>query len=173
MILSGALEYLYPKKDRRQILWELTDAYHTTTRPSDLNLTIPGEQVTLKPMTSKQKFAAELNVTKVSIDNHPTYLYRNTFSHHKTILISQLHSMNNGQKVKVGGIIVTRQSPPTANGIRFLALEDSSGLINVVIHPNTYNSYRTEYHSNFVIIQGKLQLKYGSVNLIAMHIISL
>ena len=81
--------------------------------------------------------------------------------------------MNNGQKVKVGGIIVTRQSPPTANGIRFLALEDSSGLINVVIHPNTYNSYRTEYHSSFVIIQGKLQLKYGSVNLIAMHIISL
>ena len=173
MILSGALDYLYPKKDRRQILWELTDAYHTTTRPSDLNLTIPGEQVTLKPMTSEQKFAAELNVTEVSIHNHPTYLYRNTFSHHKTILISQLHSMNNGQKVKVGGIIVTRQSPPTANGIRFLALEDSSGLINVVIHPNTYNSYRTEYHSNFVIIQGKLQLKYGSVNLIAMHIISL
>ena len=81
--------------------------------------------------------------------------------------------MNNGQKVKVGGIVVTRQSPPTANGIRFLALEDKSGLINVIIHANTYNSYRIEYHSNFVIVEGNLQIKHGALNLIATHIISL
>ena len=173
IILSGALDYLHPRKHRRQILWELTDAYQTTSRLNDLKLTIPEEQVALKPMTPEQKFAAQLHATRVSIDNHPTYLYRNILSHHKTTLVSQLHSMNNGQKVKVGGIVATRQSPPTANGIRFLALEDSSGLINVVIHPNTYNSYRIEYYSNFIIIQGNLQITHGSLNLIAMHIISL
>ena len=173
IVLSGALDYLHPKKHRRQILWELTDAYQTTSRLNDLKLTISREQVVLKPMTPEQKFASEFNATQVSIDNHPTYLYRDALSHHKTTLVSQLHSMNNGQKVKVGGIVVTRQSPPTANGIRFLALEDSSGLINVVIHANTYNSYRIEYHSNFVVVQGSLQIKHGALNLIATHIISL
>ena len=95
-------------------------------------------------MTPEQKFASEFNATQVSIDNHPTYLYRDALSHHKTILVSQLHSMNNGQKVKVGGIVVTRQSPPTANGIRFLALEDSSGIINVVTVSYTHLTLPTK-----------------------------
>ena len=173
IILSGALDYLHPRKHRRQILWELTDAYQTKPGLKDLELTIPGEQAELQPMTSEEEFTSQLHATRVSIDHHPTYLYRNVLSHHKTTLASQLHSMNNGQKVKVGGIVVTRQSPPTANGIRFLALEDKSGLINVIIHANTYNSYRIEYHSNFVIVEGNLQIKHGALNLIATHIISL
>lgn len=173
IILSGALDYLHPRKHRRQILWELTDAYQTKPGLKDLELTIPEEQAALQPMTSEEEFTSQLHATRVSIDHHPTYLYRNVLSHHKTTLASQLHGMNNGQKVKVGGIVVTRQSPPTANGIRFLALEDKSGLINVIIHTNTYNSYRIEYHSNFVIVEGNLQIKHGALNLIATHIISL
>lgn len=65
--------------------------------------------------------------------------------------------MRDGQKVKIGGLIVARQSPPTAKGFHFLAVEDSHGMLNVIVAPKVYDEYRLAMRATFVVIEGMLQ----------------
>jgi error-prone DNA polymerase len=78
--------------------------------------------------------------------------------------------LKHGQKVKVGGLIVTLQRPPTAHGFAFLALEDPTRLVNVVIAPQVYAQYREAIHSTFVIVDGVVQKDHGTVNVVATQV---
>jgi DNA polymerase III alpha subunit len=42
--------------------------------------------------------------------------------------------------VRAAGIVVGRQRPGTATGIVFVTLEDETGLVNVVVHPQLVES---------------------------------
>jgi integrase len=80
-----------------------------------------------------------------------------------------------------GGIIVARQHPPTAKGFAFLAVEDSDGMVNVVVSLDVYAQCRAAIHAAFVIIEGVVQKDHGatphcahavgaSVNMIARQV---
>ena len=72
--------------------------------------------------------------------------------------------------MRVGGLIVTLQRPPTANGYAFLALEDPTGMVNVVISPEVYAQYREAVHSLFVIVDGMVQMDHEAINVVAKEI---
>ncbi|MBN1262286.1 MAG: hypothetical protein JXB35_16525 [Anaerolineae bacterium] len=38
-------------------------------------------------------------------------------------------------RLRVGGVIIARQRPPTARGTAFVALEDEGGVVNVILRP--------------------------------------
>ena len=70
--------------------------------------------------------------------------------------------------VEVGGLVVCRQRPGTAKGFVFLVLEDEFGLVNVIIKPDLYERQRSQVRTEpFVIVQGKLQRRDGTVNVVA------
>ncbi len=75
--------------------------------------------------------------------------------------------------MKVGGLIVTLQRPPTANGYAFLALEDPTGLVNVVIALRVYAQYREAIHSTSVIVDGVVQKDHGAINMVATQVTSI
>jgi hypothetical protein len=43
-----------------------------------------------------------------------------------------------GRRVRVAGLLVVHQSPPTAKGFHFLTLETETGLVNVIVRPAIY-----------------------------------
>jgi error-prone DNA polymerase len=172
LLLAGALDYLHPTGDRRRMLWELAEAYHTATGTPLLELSDRAEQVALPPMTTAQRLATELAVTGVSARHHPTDLRRKFFARAGALPVAKLSNLRNGQLVTVGGMVVTRQHPPTARGICFLALEDSSGLLNVVVYPDVYAQYRAGCRATFALIHGQLQLEHGAVHVVAREVVA-
>jgi len=84
--------------------------------------------------------------------------------------IKDLAQMRHGQAVTIGGIIVARQHPPTAKGFAFLAVEDSDGMVNVVVSPDVYAKYRTAIHAAFAIIEGVVQRDHKAINVIAKEV---
>ncbi len=46
---------------------------------------------------------------------------------------------------------------PTANGIAFLAVEDDSGIVNVMLYPEVIQTYRRAVMSRFLIIEGEIR----------------
>ncbi|CAG1772097.1 partial Error-prone DNA polymerase, partial [uncultured bacterium] len=56
--------------------------------------------------------------------------------------IGELARLKHGQPIKIGGLLVAVQRPPTAKGFAFLAVEDASGLVNVIVAPLVYEQYR-------------------------------
>ena len=172
LILAGALDYLQQDGNRRQLLWDLTNAYRIARVPPALELPDNDTRVQLTPMTADQSLITELVTTGVSTHRHPADLYLKIFVSAGAIPAAQLYNLRDGQPVTVGGMVIARQRPPTAHGICFLALEDSSGIINLVVYPDVYNKHRTGCRADFALIHGRMQIKHGAAHVVAHEVLA-
>jgi error-prone DNA polymerase len=84
-----------------------------------------------------------------------------------------LPDLRDGCKVWVGGVVVSRQRPPTAKGTAFLALEDEGGLINVVLRREVYEASRKALRSPFVVVEGRLQRRGEAISVLARRVMAL
>jgi error-prone DNA polymerase len=77
-------------------------------------------------------------------------------------------------RIKIGGLVVTRQHPMTARGTVFLALEDETGMVNVTLWPDTWARLRgiVRRHA-LLLVEGDLQREGSVVNVVAREIRSL
>ena len=65
-----------------------------------------------------------------------------------------------------GGLVTHRQRPGTANGVRFLNLEDETGLLNVIVLPPVWDAnYEIARKSIGMVIEGVLEYRDGVTNL--------
>ncbi len=133
LVLSSPLDYL---GERRQLLWDIAEAYRLAKRPRELPLYSQDEQVSLLPMDQATRLSTTFAVTGTSLEGHLTELRRNASTKAGAIPITELPSLKHNQRIKIGGVIVARQHPPTAKGFAFLAVEDPGGMVNVVIAPD-------------------------------------
>ena len=121
----------------------------------------------LPPMDAGTRLAASFAFTGVSLEAHLTATRRDAFSRAGARPIRELPHLKHGQNVKIGGLIVARQHPPTAKGFCFLAVEDPDGMVNVVVPPAVYEQSRQAIHSAFVIVDGWVQKDHGAINVLA------
>jgi error-prone DNA polymerase len=71
-------------------------------------------------------------------------------------------------KIKVGGVVTHRQRPETAAGVRFLNLEDETGIMNVVMMPQVWEAnYEIARKAIGMVITGVLEYRDGVTNLVA------
>ena len=86
----------------------------------------------------------------------------------------ELAQRQDGQEVRVGGLVVCRQRPGTAKGFVFLTLEDEWGLVNVIVRPDVYRQYRAVLRdSSLVAVVGRLQKAFSTTNVLATRAIAL
>jgi error-prone DNA polymerase len=164
LVLAGALDYL---GERRQLLWDIAEAYHMARRPAELPLTSRDERVRLRPMDARTRMAMTFAATGVSLDAHLTTLRRDAFTRAGARSIAGLAQMQDGQRVRIGGMIAARQRPPTAKGVCFLAVEDPDGIANVVVLPEVYARCRQAVRGAFVLVDGMVQRDHGSIHVVA------
>lgn len=83
----------------------------------------------------------------------------------------RLHSIPNGRAVKVAGNVIVRQRPGTAKGILFMSLEDETGISNVVIMPDVFDSQKLDILSHpWVIVEGQMQNVDRVIHILARRI---
>jgi error-prone DNA polymerase len=72
--------------------------------------------------------------------------------------------------VRIGGLVVARQRPATANGIVFMLLEDEHGTINLVVPPACYERDRLVVRGEpLVFAEGRLEKHpkaAGAINIV-------
>jgi error-prone DNA polymerase len=77
-------------------------------------------------------------------------------------------------RVRIGGLVVTRQHPMTAKGTVFLALEDETGMVNVTLWPDTWARLRGVVRRHaLLLVDGDLQREGSVVNVVARDVRSL
>ena len=60
--------------------------------------------------------------------------------------------------MRVAGAVITRQRPGTAKGFVFLTLEDETGIANIIVRPDLYDTYRVPIvEEPFLLVEGVLQ----------------
>lgn len=86
---------------------------------------------------------------------HPMTLYRRTMNSLEVRSVETCYRMQTGT-ITIGGIVILRQSPPTAHGVLFITLEDETGFIQCVVQPNERSYFRNILHNSALIVKGKL-----------------
>ena len=118
--------------------------------------------VPLRPMTEAERLVADYAGTGLSIGRHPMALRRDELAMRGILRASDLHAARQGRRVRVAGMVITRQRPGTAKGFVFLTLEDETGIANIIVRPDLFARDRLVIiEEPFLIVDGVLQSQDG------------
>ena len=125
----------------------------------------------LPPMDADERLQADYAGMGLTIGPHPMALRRGEMSLRGVLRAVDLPNAKNGRRVRVAGMVITRQRPGTAKGFVFLTLEDETGISNVIIRPDLFDRHRmTVVRQPFLIVDGVLQHQDGVLSVRAERV---
>ncbi len=168
LILAGAFDSLEP--NRRQAVWRFNE--HADDWQSEPLVTEPSEAVTLPLMTNRQKVATDYRLLSLSTTDHLIHFYRPQFDQLRVIDSRTLRqSVKDGARVRVGGLVITRQSPSTGKQFKFFTLADEFGQVDVILRPPIYQRYRRVANLEpILVMDGTVQKQDGVMSVLVDHI---
>ncbi|MFC2015785.1 DNA polymerase III subunit alpha [Chloroflexota bacterium] len=153
LIRAGAMDGL--GRARRDLLWELGGLVY---QEEGLDLQVPVEAVALPSLDQVERLAWEYELLGVAPGTHVMDLYRESLEVQGVLSSRQLEGQPDGRVVRVAGLAVVRQRPPTAKGFLFITLEDEQGLANLIVRPGVYDRYRDVLRNAPLLqVKGRLQ----------------
>ena len=153
--------------NRRELLWQTGLLYRPPSAQMTLPLPVEQDSTPLADMSAWERMTADYSLLSLSPGHHPMAMIRPSIGEAMPSL-RHLQVMPDGERVRVPGMVVCRQQPGTAKGFVFLLLEDEFGMLNVIVPPWLHERQRALVRGEaFVIIEGELQRKEGTVNVLA------
>ncbi len=155
---------------RRDALWQLgITAPGRRARGGTqlaLALDVP-EAPSLPELSGWDSMLADYSSTGMTLGAHPLALLRGSLPP-DAVSSRELAELKSGRRVKVGGLVVARQRPATANGVVFLLLEDEHGTINLIVPPPVYERHRlTARTEPLVLAEGRFERQAaGATNVV-------
>jgi error-prone DNA polymerase len=169
LIAIGALDGL--GESCRQLLWALGEI-HGVDHP--LKLPIEPYTPDLPPFSSAEAQRAEYLTLGLSTGEHPLAVYRPTLTAQGILDSQALARCPDGALVRVAGLVVVHQAPPTAKGFHFVTLENEAALLNVIVNPGVYAAYRTILRTApLLLVEGRVQHREDTLNVLARRIMPL
>ncbi|HTC85841.1 MAG TPA: OB-fold nucleic acid binding domain-containing protein, partial [Candidatus Acidoferrum sp.] len=180
LIRVGGLDSL--GRPRRELLWQLREVAGTTKgkaltkvarraagRPMDLRLPAT-EAPDLPPLSETERLGDSYAVIGLDAQKQVVGLFRPALDRLGAVTNAALSDRRPG-RVRIGGLVVTRQHPMTAKGTVFLALEDETGMVNVTLWPDTWARLRGVVRRHaLLIVDGELQREANVVNVVAHEV---
>ena len=113
-------------------------------------------------MDDHDRLRADYAGTGLTIGPHPMALRRGDMALRGVMRAADLPQARDGRRVRVAGMVITRQRPGTAKGFVFLTLEDETGISNIIVRPDLFDRERiTVVRQPFLLVEGVLQHQDG------------
>ncbi|HUP83024.1 MAG TPA: OB-fold nucleic acid binding domain-containing protein, partial [Candidatus Limnocylindria bacterium] len=185
LIRAGALDSM--SEPRRKLLWQLREITGATRGRYDgrsvgskkaqghsLDLRLPPTDAPdLPPPSELERLGDAYAILSLDARRQVIELFRPALDSLGVTTNGALVDTRPG-RVKIGGLVVTRQHPMTAKGTVFLALEDETGMVNVTLWPDTWARFRgTVRRHALLYVEGRLERQSDVVNVIADRVESL
>ena len=158
--------------ERRSALWQVEQAI----RPTGEIFASSEEDVSrtsspLPQMDDGERLQADYAGTGLTIGPHPMALRRDEMALRGVLRATDLPQARDGRRVRVAGMVITRQRPGTAKGFVFLTLEDETGIANIIVRPDLFDRERlTVVRQPFLLVDGILQQQDGVLSVRAERV---
>ncbi|HMJ39903.1 MAG TPA: error-prone DNA polymerase [Verrucomicrobiae bacterium] len=173
LVMVGGFDAL--GQPRRELLWGWQERWHGhglrqgISKQSELRLN--GTAPALPEIDEFDANQLEYRISDLSTGHHLIHFCRERLQKLGALESNKLAGIRNNQKVRVAGLVITRQAPSTAKKIRFFTLEDEFGQVNVTIKPDVYERYRQVANRQpILVIDGVMQRNDGVYSVLASHI---
>ncbi|MGZ3695493.1 MAG: error-prone DNA polymerase [Bdellovibrionota bacterium] len=165
LAMGGTFEaFGYPP---REALWQVLELQRKREQlQGDLFLDCANEsKARFASLGDYEKIIEEYDAFSLSTHGHPMMALR------KILPLPKLNSrtlkqQRSGVQVRVAGLLLVRQRPPTAKGMTFGTLEDEFGFIDIAISPDIWERVKDVFLDNcFLDVSGKLQRETNSFSI--------
>jgi error-prone DNA polymerase len=164
---------------RRIALWQLGVAVPGRNVPGGVQLALPlglPAPPRLRALSEWESMLADYGTTGLTVDRHPLALLRGRIPT-DAVTSRDLEKLAHGTKVRVGGLVVARQRPGTANGVVFILLEDEHGTINLILPSQVYERHRLTVRTEpLMLVEGRLErfaAAEGAINVLVERLDSI
>lgn len=141
----------FASKLQKEALSGQTDLFGNLLDTSSILPTIELQPAPVRH-TDKERLVWERELLGLYISAHPLDNY-DTFFEEQTISLGSLKPDNDGQKATIGGIITNVRTIITKSGgkMAFVALEDKTGELELIVFPNLYSEVGAKLQQDVVV----------------------
>ena len=170
LAIAGAFAPWYGS--RREAMWALRGLDEREARGELGSLMDVDEPaVEFEKPSAKRLVAFDLWSTGVTPSGQVMEHFREYLASQGVVSAAELPTVARSALCRVGGLVITRQRPGTAKGFVFLTLEDETGVVNVIVRPDVYETYRRPIRSSStLIVEGALQKESGCIDVLAKRV---
>lgn len=151
---------------RRQALWALrglSDVLLPLFAQAETN----EPAVALPPLSAGGDVLADYASAGLSLRAHPVSFLRGKLCQGCVASCGDVHRARDGAFLEVAGLVLVRQRPGSAGGVLFITLEDETGIANLVVWPDVFETYRrTIITSRLLVARGRVQREGEVVHLV-------
>lgn len=162
--LARANAFAVWEPDRRKAAWEALRhaGDHLPLAPAQATEHTP------RRLTRTEGIFLDYFATGSSLAGHPMEHIRGRLEKIGAIDSRSLATVGHGTEIVVGGLVVTRQRPESANGVMFVLLEDEFGFLNAIVRREVEILYReVARRAPFMLILGRIQRDGPVVQIVA------
>ncbi len=165
---AGALREL--TGNRHLALWQVAGTEREL--PLAPQPTLPEGTPLLVPPTEGQNIVADYRAVGLTLGRHPVALLRGRLQSESMVCCAGLAAVAHGERVRLAGIVITRQRPQSASGVTFVTLEDETGCANLVVWERVGLTYRRALlESRLLEVRGQLQREGAVTHVVAQRLI--
>jgi error-prone DNA polymerase len=164
---AGALAGL--AGNRHRAAWRVTGV----ERPLPLlpGLHIPEGVPLLRAPREGEDIVADYRATGLTLGRHPLALLRPRLASDGWLTAAALWELPDGERVRTGGIVVTRQRPGSASGVTFVTVEDETGQANLIVWQSLgERQRRVLLGSRLLGVSGEVQREGDVLHVIARRL---
>ncbi len=165
---AGALKSL--AGHRHKVCWTVAGVEETTPLFSshDRFKAIP----MLRKPTEGQDIIADYQSLGLTLERHPLALIRQHLDRYHYVSAKKLSDIDSGARVRIAGLVITKQRPGTASGVTFVTLEDETGCSNLIVWKRIADEQRDVLlNARLMGVQGEIQKEGKVIHVIAKKII--
>jgi error-prone DNA polymerase len=163
LIMVGAFDGF--GEPRRALLWRSRELGREPT--GGLRLTYSQEQLSFPELTAWERTAQDYQILGLSAGPHLTTHFREAWQALGVTPSRDLRAQPDGKRVRVAGLVITRQAPQTAKGHVFITLEDEFGTVNAILRPGVFLRYKpVATRSSLLMLEGRVVHDDGAVNVL-------
>ncbi len=115
------------------------------------------EPATLPAMPLAEHVVNDYQTIRLSLKEHPMTFLREIYAAQKFVTAGQLKRIRDGKRLSIAGLVLIRQRPGSAKGVVFITLEDETGIANLVIWPDVFETQRK------IVMGARLMAVHGVV----------
>jgi error-prone DNA polymerase len=155
----------------------LGDAPHAphdpSTDPVPPLVSLPAPPPPMPEMDERTRVNIEYALTEVSTGPHLVSFMRERLTALGCVPLGRVRDLVDGTRIRVAGLVITRQQPSTARGFRFFTLADEDAHLDLVFRPPVVQRTLEVSRHPLLMVDGRLQVEHGRVNVLVETVTAL
>ena len=137
-------------------------------------LDLPAEPPQLAELTAMERAAADYRIMGLTTGAHLVSFLRPQMDGLGAIPLAEVRKAGRGTRVLTAGLVITRQAPHSAHGMRFFTVVDETAQLDLVLRPQVYLAHRAwANHEPVICAEGVLQVADGVMSLLVERLVQL